>query len=330
MNHQNVYTAEEEFEHLQDAVARNGLDLQVVLPENKDTILHRMRFHYLDWNAHRKTPMVLLHGGALTAHTWDVVSLAFRPEYHCLALDQRGHGDSEWSPEMEYSRSAQVWDLECFVAEMGIDKFILVGMSMGGLNSLQYAGKHSDRLWGLVIVDVGPDLHIEGARKITDFTSQFTELPSIEAFVERAMKFNPRRDPALLRRSLVNNLRQLPDGRWTWKYDQRHRVTWDLEQMKQEQAELWKDIPHIGCPTLIVRGAQSQVLFDEDAARLADALPNGRWVRIENAGHTVQGDNPKDLIGAMRNFFSEIEVGEGTKPNASSMRGELERRDAGT
>jgi len=303
MNKPQTITPGESLQHLADAVKRNNLDLEIVLPEDKDIILHRMRFHYLDWGANGKTPIVFLHGGGLNAHTWDIVCLAFRNDYHCLSLDQRGHGDSEWSPEMEYSREAQAWDLECFVDELGIDKFILVGMSMGGLNSFTYAGKQSARLHGLVIVDVGPDLHIEGAKQITDFTRNAMELPTVEAFVERAMAFNPLRDPALLRRSLLHNLRQLPDGRWTWKYDQRHRATWDLEQMKEEQAVLWKDVPNINCPTLVVRGEHSKVFFDKDAEKLTGALPDGRWIRIANAGHTVQGDNPSDLIDALRDFF---------------------------
>jgi esterase len=296
---------DESLEHLADAVELNELNLEVVLPVDKDIILHRMRFHYLDWGTSGKTPIVFLHGGGLSAHTWDIVCLAFRRHYHCLALDQRGHGDSEWSPEMEYSREAQTWDLECFVDELGLEKLILVGMSMGGLNSLAFAGKHSDRLHALVIVDVGPDLHVEGAKQINDFTRSTTELPTVEAFVERAKVFNPLRDPALLRRSLLHNLRQLPDGRWTWKYDQRHRATWDLENMITEHAVLWKDVPNINCPALVVRGEHSKVFFDEDAKKLVDALPDARWVRIANAGHTVQGDNPKDLITALRDFFDK-------------------------
>lgn len=303
-----VLTHEEQLEHMQNAIDKNRLDLKAMLPDDKDVILNRMRFHYLDWGNPHLPPMVFMHGGSLTAHTWDICCLAFREEFHCLALDQRGHGDSEWSPEMDYRREAFVADLEALAGHLELDKFILVGMSLGGLNSLAYAGKHSDRLRGLVIVDVGPRLHIDAAKKITDFTRDALELPSVEAFVERAMKFNPQRDPELLRRSLLYNLRQNPDGTWSWKYDQRHRVTWNLEQMKVEQAELWNSVPLITCPTLVVRGDRSRVLLDEDAEELASRLPDGQWALVENAGHTVQGDNPRGLIEAMRRFFEERDL----------------------
>src|SRR5207247_992840 len=141
----------------------------------------------------------------------------------CIALDQRGHGDSEWSPSMDYRTESHVEDLDAFVDHLGLDRFVLVGMSLGGANALAWAGAHSRHLAALVLVDVGPETPQAGVRKIAAFTSEATPLDSVEDFVTRALAFNPRRTATLLRRSLLHNLRRTPDATGRRKYDQRHR-----------------------------------------------------------------------------------------------------------
>src|SRR2546425_8787481 len=184
------------------AAATAGLTLpELVLPTAHHVVLRGMRFHYLDWGTRGQPPMLFLHGGGLNAHTWDLVCASLRLERHCLALDQRGHGDSEWSPEMDYATESHVADLDAFIDRLGLDRFVLVGMSLGGVNALAWAGTHSQRLAGLVLVDVGPEIRSDGVRKIQAFTSDATPL-ELEEFIDRAMAFNPRRNRELLRRSL--------------------------------------------------------------------------------------------------------------------------------
>jgi esterase len=293
--------------HLELSAATARIELpELVLPEERHLVLRRMRFHYLDWGTAGLPPVLFLHGGGLNAHTWDLVCLALRRERHAVALDQRGHGESEWSPAMDYSTESHVGDLDAFVDALGLERFVLVGMSLGGVNALAWAGRHSRRLAGLVLVDVGPEIRTEGVRKIAAFTSEATPLDSVEQFVERAMAFNPRRNRELLRRSLLHNLRPMPDGRWMWKYDQRHRGKVDPDAQARRRELLWSAVDGVDCPTLVVRGAQSDVFHDEDAERLAARFRNGRWVRIEGAGHTVQGDNPADLLVSLRAFLDEV------------------------
>ena len=294
-------------EHLTRAAAKAGLSFpELTLPETHDVVLRRMRFHYLDWGTRGRPPILFLHGGGLNAHTWDLVCLGLRRDRHCLALDQRGHGDSEWSPEMDYSTESHVGDLEAFVDRVGLDRFVLVGMSLGGANGLAWAGRHSRRLAGLVLVDIGPETRQAGSRKIAAFTSEATPLDSVEDFVDKALAFNPRRNATLLRRSLLHNLRRMPDGKWMWKYDQRHRGRVDPAAAERRRALLWSAVPGVTCPTLVVRGAESDVFHDEDAEKLARALPDGRWVKVAGAGHTVQGDNPAGLLMSLREFLSEV------------------------
>jgi esterase len=299
-------SADEFRAHLELSAATAGIALpEIILPDEQHVLLRRMRFHYLDWGTSGLPPVVFLHGGGLNAHTWDLVCAALRRERHCMALDQRGHGESEWSPQMDYSTESHVGDLDAFVDQLGLDRFVLVGMSLGGANALAWAGRHSGRLAGLVLVDVGPDMRAEGIRKIAAFTSEATPLLSVDEFVDRALAFNPRRNRELLRRSLLHNLRRMPDGRFMWKYDQRHRGRIDPDAAARRRQLLWSAVDGVECPTLVVRGAQSDVFHDEDAERLAGRLRHGRWVRIEGAGHTVQGDNPADLLVALRAFLTE-------------------------
>src|SRR5579885_127926 len=304
-----MLTDAEQLEHLELTARHAGLDLpEIVLPESHHIVIHRMRFHYLDWGAAGRPPIVFLHGGGLNAHTWDIVCLMLRRDYHCLALDQRGHGDSEWEPTSDYSHESQVGDVEGFVAKLKLHKPLIVAHSMGGFAALGYALRHAATLSGLVLVDVGPELDFTGAKRIRVFITQDRVLDSVDAFVERAMAFNPRRDPVLLRRSLLHNLRQLPNGKWTWKHDpNRMSMVGDFAKERLARAKQILESAHqITCPTLVMRGERSDVFSDEHAAKFAAALPRGRWVKVPNAGHTIQGDNPAGLLEALTPFIREI------------------------
>lgn len=299
----------EQIEHLKLAAQVAGLDgNEIVLPEDREMTVGNMRLHYLDWGTAGRPRIIFLHGGALNAHTWDLVCLTMRSDYHCMALDQRGHGDSGWADD--YTIEGHLQDITGFIDQLGMDRFVLVGQSMGGMNSIAYAGRNPHRLTALVIVDVGPELKIDGTRKIGDFVRQGSpDGESLEAIIERAMEFNPRRHPTLLRRSLMHNLRKLPNGKWTWKWDPgRMRASHhDIKEHLDGMRRLWHDVEKIACPTLVMRGANSDVFSDENAQKLAENLTNGRWERVDNAGHTIQGDNPRAMVGLLREFLGEID-----------------------
>ncbi len=274
-------SAEEYREHLATTAVRAGFSFDgVVLPESHEVHIGRMRFHYLDWGNKHLPTIVFLHGGALNAHTWDLCSLALRDEYHCIALDQRGHGDTDWAHDADYSIGAQLQDTKGFVDRVGLDKFILVGMSLGAINSLAFAVAHPERLSALVINDAGPEVRRPGSSRIRDFVNEVQETVTVEAIIEKALKFNPRRDPKILRRSLMHNLRQQPDGTWRWKYDTRRFQAMGQDSHRADRAQLAEGLARITCPTLVVRGA------------------------VPRAGHTVQGDNPKDLVAELRRFLT--------------------------
>ena len=297
-------SSDEYRDHLKSTSVRAGFSFEeVALPAEHDVVVGDLRFRYLDWGKQGLRPILFLHGGALTAHTWDLCCLALRDEFHCMALDQRGHGDSDWAPDANYSIAAQRDDVKGVADGLGLDGFVLVGMSMGAINALAYATHYPETLSALVLIDAGPNVRRPGSSRIRDFVNGGAEPATLEAIIERALAFNPRRDPLILRRSLMHNLRQQPDGNWTWKYDRQRFQRMGGEQHVAERRGLADGLTKITCPTLVVRGAESDVFHDEDAERLATGLPDGRWVKIPKAGHTVQGDNPKDLVATLREFL---------------------------
>jgi pimeloyl-ACP methyl ester carboxylesterase len=299
----------EDLAHLERAAGLAGVAYpELVLPRSRHCLAGRMRLHYLDWGNAGRPHTLFLHGGCLTAHTWDLVCLALRSELHCLALDQRGHGDSEWSPEVDYRFEAHQRDLGAWIAELGCERPVLVGQSLGAINALMYARAHARELAGVVLVDVAPGVQRSvGARRIGDFTRSAPDpLDSIEEAVARAREFNPRRDPELLRRSLMHNLRERPDGRLTWKYDRRF-LALPMAERGSELEGLGAAAAEGTCPVLVVRGAESDVVSAREASDFAARFPRARLVEIAGAGHTVQGDNPRDLLRALREFVAELE-----------------------
>jgi pimeloyl-ACP methyl ester carboxylesterase len=204
----------------------------------------------------------------------------------------------------DYSITAHANDLEALVTALRLSAFVLVGMSMGGVNAIRFAGRNGTKLAGLVIVDVGPEIQQAGATRIRQFSSSTAELDSVEDFVAQAQAFNPRRDATLLQRSLLHNLRQTQNGKWTWKYDPRARVhVGDAAESAARRAALWDDVDRIDCPTLVVRGGASEVFADSDADKLVGRLWLGEKAIVENAGHTVQGDNPVGFVRVLRSFL---------------------------
>ncbi len=299
--------------HLRRVAALAGLgEDRVTLPGHSHVILGERRFHYVAWGAPDAPPILFLHGGNQSARTWDVVCLALSRRFHCIALDQRGHGESEWSYEFDYTPEAHAGDVERLVEHLGWQKFVIVGMSMGCLNAMQYAATRTKTMAGFVAVDAGPYIERAGGAEIIDFVQENRTHRTIDEFVDAAVRFNPRRKPELLRHSLRHTVRRMADGSFAWRADRRHEV-------KLEDIERWLEsardfLPRITCPTLVVKGAESKVFSTEGMLRFARELPDGRSVVIPDAGHTVQGDNPKALIAALEAFLATLPLGQGSMP----------------
>ena len=288
------------------AAREMGLRLpEIVEPHDRHVTVGGLRLHYLDWGNADRPPMLLLHGGTQTAHSWDFFALAMRPHFHVLALDQRGHGDSDWAPDGDYSLEAHQRDIHGFVQAAGLERFVLIGLSLGGRNSLVYTATHPEGVRALVIVDVGPETRRDGRRQIREFVTTTDELDSVEAFAQRAQQHNPRRPISQLMGSLRWNLKQLPNGKWTWKYDKLLRTPgYRIPGGSREY--LWDCATRLSCPTLVVRGGESLVLDRDGAERLREAVRGSQLVEVPHAGHTVPGDNPLGFEMAVRPFLTGL------------------------
>jgi esterase len=291
--------------HLERLVARAGIPVASVAPPvHHHLVLRGRRFHYVEWGKRELPPILFLHGGNQSARTWDLICLALQDRFHCIALDQRGHGDSEWSYEGDYAPSTQAGDIAQFADHLGWQRFALVGMSMGCLTGMYYSADHSERLAGFVAVDAGPFIDMRGGAEIVDFVQANKVHATLDDFIAAAVSFNPRRRPEFLRHSLRHTVRQLADGTWAWRSDRRFAPK--LEWMAAAVAALESLLPRFVFPVLVVRGAESNVLTQDGFERFVAALPDGRGVVIPNAGHTVQGDNPVALVSALEDFLSTL------------------------
>lgn len=260
----------------------------------------KIRLRYLEWGDPNGEPLLLLHGVGQTAHIWAYFATAMESHYRVIAVDQRGHGDSSWAPDGDYSHTAHACDLDAFIEQLNLETFTLIGFSMGGRNAMWLTDRHPTKIRRFVIIDVGPDRPSSGASQVRRFMAGPDLGSSVEYFVERAIQFNPRRSREALRKSLLHNLRRLPDGQWTWKYDP---VLRNPNRPISRLGDLWPVLAKIACPTLIVRGAESPVLGPEQAARMVEVIPDARVVTISASGHTVMGDNPLEFEARVKPFL---------------------------
>src|SRR5262249_17509825 len=180
--------------------------------------------HYVEWGDRSARPVLFLHGGGQTCRTWDVVCHELSQSYRCIAVDQRGHGDSEWSYEFDYRIEAHAADTAQLIEALGLAPVVIVGMSLGGLNALHHALLRPETVSGIAAVAVGPWVNEAAASPRREFMQEVATLDQLEQFIAAAHRFNPRRDVRLLRRSLWHNLRRCPDGRLMWKTDTRRHV----------------------------------------------------------------------------------------------------------
>lgn len=260
------------------------------------------RFHYLDWGGDASAPVaILLHGFNQTAHSWDEVAPLLRDEHRIVAIDQRGHGQTEWARDKNYSRQAMVDDVRAIADHVGADRFAVIGMSMGAVHATLLAGQAGDRVSSLVTVDWAPHVETAGIEKIKLIALRTWD--SFDTAVREVMMFNQRRTEENVRERLSHSLREREDGQWTWKVD---LMGFASDPRFSDGSEtMWQHVSNVRCPALVVRGGDSDVLSEHAAAELEAKLSSGRGVTVPDAGHSVAGDNPGALHAAIAPFLRE-------------------------
>ena len=290
---------------LHQAARQKGVNFtQENEPIDRSVQVDGMTFHYLEWGQEGNPLVVMLHGGSQQAHSWDFVSLPLSEDFHIIAMDQRGHGDSDWAADGDYTIEAHQQDIDGFVGALGLANFHLIGHSMGGRNSYVWASRNSDKLRSLVIVDTGPVAQSRGRNRIQNFRELPDELDSFEEFADRVQEYTGRTREQTLG-ALKYSIRERADGKWTWKYDKllrtpgRQGPVWSQEQ-------LWEAVAKITCPTLVVRGGNSDIFADETMREMQQVISSCQIVTVPGAGHLVAGDNPVDFLAAVRSFYAAI------------------------
>jgi pimeloyl-ACP methyl ester carboxylesterase len=253
-----------------------------------------VRLHYLDWAGDGET-VLLLHGGALSAHSFDLVALAMSGEVRCVALDLRGHGLSGWADRYPVERYAA--DVVELVDDLRLDTVHLAGMSLGGCISGHAAPLLGDRLRSLTLIDVADDVNFAASERMRAFIERARPVARVEDLVEQALAISPRTDPELMLYRYLHLLRPGPDG-FTWQADRRRRT--DFDGILGKLRELAGLAPQLSCPVLVVKGGRSGVLSHEQLERFTRRFPYGTSVVIPDAGHNVQEDQPVLLAAALR------------------------------
>lgn len=262
-----------------------------------------LRFHFRDWPARREdaASLVLLHGFTGQARSWDPFAEAMTDRYRVLALDQRGHGESGWAAADKYGVDDMVADLEGFVNALDLERFSLLGLSLGGLVAMEYAGRRHNPLAACAIIDFGPEIDQAGSSRIRASVLSADTFASREEAFAVARADNSRPPEALHRRRSDSSLMRTEDGRWTYRYDRALRSPGTL-RLREPEA-VWRSCANIEVPTLIVRGELSDILSPQIAQRMVQTIPDARLATVANAGHGVPYDAPEGFLAAVREFL---------------------------
>ena len=241
--------------------------------------------------------LVLLHGGAQNAHTWDTVAMALgRP---LVAIDLPGHGHSDGPADSSADLEANALDVAAAIEALAPDAGAVIGMSLGGMTTMALAKVRPDLVRSLVLVDVTPGVNHEKAEAIVAFVNGPDSFPDFDELLERTQQFNPTRSESSLRRGILHNALQRDDGSWVWRYRRFTERTGALLDVSR----LWDVLEGLTVPLMLVRGMRSQsVVDDADEAELLRRVPSARVEHVEDAGHSVQGDTPLELARLIDSF----------------------------
>jgi pimeloyl-ACP methyl ester carboxylesterase len=284
-------------------------------PTSRIYFSQRLRLHYVDWGNPAAPPLLLIHGGRDHCRNWDWVATALRRDWHVLAPDLRGHGDSQWSPDGNYSTAAYVYDLAQLIHQQELAPVTIVAHSLGGNIAIRYTGVFPDSVRRLVAIEgLGPSPRQEAdaARKpiaermrgwIDQQRASAGRQPrryaTLDDALERMQAANKQLSPDQARHLTQHGVNQNEDGTYSWKFDNYVRADSAYGMIQNEIEELWE---RISCPTLLVYGKESWAANPERDGRLQH-FRNANVVSVEGAGHWVHHDKLAVFLDLIRNFL---------------------------
>ncbi len=278
-------------------------------------ISQRLRLHYADWGNPAAPPLLLVHGGRDHCRSWDWVAQELARDWHVIAPDLRGHGDSAWAPDGNYETSAFVYDLAQLIHQLDLSPVTIVSHSLGGNVSLRYTGLYPETVRKLVAIEgLGPSPVFQAERNkvpladrwrtwIADKRKAAGRLPkrydTIEDAYARMKSENTYLTDEQARHLTINGINRNEDGTWSWKFDN-HLNVWSFLDMPASDLEsLWGAIT---CPTLLLYGANSWASNPEKDGRLAH-FKTACVVEYEDAGHWLHHDQFDRFIVELRAFL---------------------------
>lgn len=260
----------------------------------------------IEWGPQAATPVVMLHGIRGYAQTFAALAGSLGPAFRTIAYDQRGRGESDWDPLRQYYTDRYVRDLEAVVERLQLERFDLLGHSMGGIAAIVYAAANPRRVRRLVVEDAGPGAFEDsaGAARIRqELTSAPGSFESWEAAVEFMRRLRPSVTEAAREERLRNMLKQRGDGSWTWQYDHAGIAEARLNPEPSRVIDLWPHVDAIASPTLLLRGGRSDYLKRDTAEAMSARNHNIQWREVADAGHYVHDDQPEIVARLVGSFL---------------------------
>jgi molybdate transport system substrate-binding protein len=259
-----------------------------------------LRLHYLDWGNEGKPPFILLHGISRTAHTFDHVARRYQKDYHVIAIDMRGHGDSAWDPNAQYLVEDYVKDIEGIVGQLQLRNLVMMGNSTGGRVVQVMAGLHPDLVSRIVVEDVGPERPAsiaDGfAQRVQQERVEDTSWASEDELFAQTKKQNPSVSDEILRAYVKSAVKRRADGRLVWKRDPQLSKGFVV-------TELWRYIGKITCPTIYILGGKSTIVPVETQERLKKTIPGVEIVTVPDVGHYPDWEKPAETFAILDRFL---------------------------
>lgn len=259
------------------------------------------------WGDPAAPPVLFLAGGGQTRHAWGNTAIEVSTRgWFAIALDLRGHGESDWAPDADYSLEAFVEDLRGVVDALRRPP-VLVGASLGGITGLLLAGEHDPHAFSaLVLVDIAPRMEPEGVQRIVQFMRNHLDgFATIEEAAAAVASYLPHRPRPRDLSGLAKNLRRGADGRYRWHWDPQFVVGPKRPDASQQPARLLAAARRLVVPTLLVRGRMSDVISPESVAEFLEAVPHARFADVSGAGHMIAGDRNDAFSAAVLEFLTQ-------------------------
>ncbi len=277
---------------------------KTIEPNEKYLNINGIHFHYLDWGNIGHQPILLLHGFMAHAYVWDDFGQTFRNRYHVIALDQRGHGETQWCIDGAYSIYDYFSDIVCFVEILGLRDLIIIGHSMGGRNALIYTACYPENVERLVLIDARPGNDPASSKALKNLIKHIPlQAGSCEEVVEKINTLSPYLSKEVCSHIVVRGFKKMRNEMMLPKFDV--GMIQQLEKLDYDTEDLWPFLQNVNCLSLVIRGERSSFLSKKVAQRICRLIPNAELREIPKSSHFPAQENPIALNEVISEFLNQ-------------------------